>query len=250
MSLFANAAKLPTNSTKVKSTDKDVVTLPGLEEIAKIDAMAKTFGSLYKEASGSLKDEVIGDLFYGQVLECGKVPENFKAEEGIATASIECHKRGENSPLTDEEDEILSNLGLVPERRVIKPELWAINPAYVSDKTMMTKVDKLLKGKVPEDFLAFQAEESKPVVTDELLAQACEMKRQLPKEVFGILTTLVIKPKLTVTDLEALFKDMKTLLGLDEKDEEVVQRSPVKRATRKAMVEASAKASKKKAVKA
>lgn len=233
MSLFQNAVKLPTNDTKAKSKDRgDVVQLDGLEEIAKINAVSKTFETLYEEASTSMKDEVISDMFYGAMIKDGKFPENFKAEDGIASASIECRKRGENQPFSEDEEEVLADHGLVAERKIVKQELWAINPKYATDKVVMKKIETLLKGKVPDDLFAYQAEESKAVVTPKLLEEACAKKAKLPKEVFLMLSTLAIKPKLEVTDLKALFSEMKTLLGIDEEDEEVIRKSPVKKATK------------------
>jgi hypothetical protein len=209
--LFTNAKTLEKPAVATKA-DKETIALPGLEEYAKLDALGKAITSVQKTLGATLKDETLSDVFYGKIRKSGELPESLIGKDGIATASLECRKRGTNQPLSDEEVKVLLASGVPVKDEVITQELFGINPVYTGDIKLLEKISKLLDGKVPADLFVKQERVVKKVVTEDTLKVACELKEKLPRNVFSLITVLAIKPTLAETNIGSIIDDVKELV--------------------------------------
>lgn len=226
MSLFANAQPV-TKPAVANAKSKESIEVAGLEQYAMLDALGKNIATVQKTVGAVIKDEAMADLFYNKAMEAGELPESLQGYEGIATASLECRKRGTNSPLTEQEVEVFEANGLEPEKAVITHEAFLLNPKYTGDMKLLAKINKLLEGKVPEDLFMKQEEVSKYVVTDSLVAEACSKKAEMPREVFMLMTVLAIKPRLAETNIGQILDDVKPLIV------EEIEEKPAKKAAAK-----------------
>lgn len=226
MSLFDKAQPV-TKPAVSNAKSKESIEVAGLEQYAMLDALGKNIATVQKTVGAVIKDEAMADLFYNKAMEAGELPESLQGYEGIATASLECRKRGTNSPLTEQEVEVFKANGLEPEKAVITHEAFLLNPKYTGDMKMLAKINKLLEGKVPEDLFMKQEEVSKYVVTDSLVAEACSKKAEMPREVFMLMTVLAIKPKLAETNIGQILDDVKPLIV------EEIEEKPAKKAAAK-----------------
>jgi hypothetical protein len=244
MSLFAKAAPLQKPAVSGNDKSKESLAVPGLEGYAKLDALEKAVKAVRETIGTDIKDGTMIDLFYNKVMDCGEVPESIVGTEGIATASLECRKRGTNQPLNDAEAELLTKNGIPVVEQVITEELFGINPKYTADQKLLEKINKLLNGKVPDDLFVKQERVVKKVVTDDMLKSACAKKAELPREVFSTIITLAIKPKLAETDLGAVIDDVKGLLVDTEPriDEKAIVSPKAKEAAKAAKPPKKAKA--------
>jgi hypothetical protein len=231
MSLFAKAQKLEKPAVSTKAT-KETIEVAGLEDYAKLDALGKNIAGVQKTVGATIKDEVMADLFYNKAMADGELPESLEGVEGIAKASLECRKRGTNSPLSDQEVEVFTTNGLTPTKAVITHEAFLINPKYTNDMKLLAKINKLLEGKVPEDLFVTQDEVSKYVVTDELVKEACALKDKLPREVFMLMTVLAIKPKLSETNIGQIIDDVKPLIVEEVEEEKPAAKKAAKKAAK------------------
>ena len=224
MSLFANAATLQKPAVSSNGKSKDAIDVPGLAGYAKLDALEKTIKAVRETIGGDIKDTVMSDLFYNKVMASGAVPESVVGVDGIATASLECRKRGTNQPLNDAEAELLTKNGVTVVEQVITEELFGINPKYIADLALQKKINKLLEGKVPDDLFVKQERVVKKVVTEDSFAAACAKKKDLPRDVFNTITVLAIKAKLSETDIGAVIDEVRGLIVENEPriDEKVI----------------------------
>jgi hypothetical protein len=216
MSIFANAKTLEKPAVSTKS-DKETIAVAGLEEYAKLDALGKSIETVKKTLGTVLKDETMADLFYGKVCATGELPESLVGTDGLATASLECRKRGVNQPLTEQEVEILVKNEIPVEDSVITQELFGIDPKYTTDTKLLDVISKaleplILNGKIPSDLFVKQERVVKKVITEDGLKAACAKKDELPREVFSLITVLAIKPKLSETNIGQIIDDVKGLI--------------------------------------
>lgn len=242
MSLFANATKLEKPAVSSNSKSKNTLALPGLEGYAKLDALNKAIKAVQETVGTDLKDTYLADHFYNNVIDCGEVPESIEGIDGIATASLECRKRGTNQPLSDGEAELITKHGLTVTEQVITAELFGINPKYTNEIKLLEKINKLLEGKVPSDLFVKQDRVVKKVVTEDLLKAACAKKKELPREVFSTLTVLAIKPKLADTDLASVYDDVRELII--ETEPRIDEKAKVSKPSKETKPKAAAKAKK------
>jgi hypothetical protein len=141
----------------------------------------------------------------------GTRPTSFEGIDGDATASVELRKRGTNSALNDDEVAALATAGIVPFKQVVTNGLFAINPKYAEDATLLGKVEKALAKIVPEDFIVQQEEVSKNVVSDEMLDAAFRDGKS--PAIIELLTTMALKPKLSdAYSMEQLMDDARDIM--------------------------------------
>lgn len=210
MSLFTTAKVLaPKKATKTDK--KDVINLPGLKDVAMIDALMKTLESVKKTLSKEIKNEAF-DMGYSVVCETGKRFDSFRGVDGVASASIEMRKKAGNVELAEEEVKALRDVGIEPHLAVTVPATFGIDPKYAQDTKLLEKISKLLEGNVPEDLFFRQEEVSKLVVSDEVFDKACALKNKLPRSVLESLTVMAIKPKLESTDITTIFQEVQALV--------------------------------------
>lgn len=190
--LFSTAKTIATKPTAKAKKEKRSIELPGLSDVAKLDALIKAATAMKATLENEIK--VVGFAEFMKNAD-GKRPENFEGVDGEAKASVELRKRGTNSPLNEDEVAALATVGITPFEQVVTPELFAINPKYIEDAALITKVEKALAKIVPEDFIVRQEPVVKKVVSDEMLEEA--FKSHKTPAIMELLTTMALKPKMT-----------------------------------------------------
>lgn len=214
LGMFAKAATLAPVKTALSKAEKKQIPIDGLLAYAQIGAAIKALEAL----QASYEPEVKGRAFDQMLILAGNSkPESFTGVDGMATASMEFRKRGANSALKDDECALLTANGIVPHKEVTCQELFAINPKYAADASLLGKVEKALAKIVPEDFIVQQAEKSKMVVTEANVVEVFAARPKLTSDVFASLVKTVItqavKPKLAETNFDNIMADIATLIA-------------------------------------
>jgi hypothetical protein len=217
MALFGNAAPLtPAKTGKASKPAKKEIAIEGLESLAQVDAAIKALEGI----KASLEPKVKATAFTAFVnMADGVKPDSFTGVDGQATASMELRKRGTNSALKVDEVILLQKHGINPLKEVTCPELFAINPKYAGDATLLGKVEAALSDIVPADFIVQQAEISKQVVTEENVGAVFAAKTKLTRDEFEalvkVVTTQAIKAKLAETNFEKIMANVAKLVAAD-----------------------------------
>lgn len=206
--MFSTAKKIEAKPTAKAKKEKLQVQLAGLSDLAKLDALIKAATAMKATIETDIKTAGF-DKF--MELAGGTRPTSFEGTDGDATASVELRKRGTNSALNDDEVALLQEAGIVPFKQVVTNGLFAINPKYAEDKTLLGKVEKALGKIVPEDFIVQQEEVSKLVVSDEILDEAFRTAKA--PAVLAVMTTMALKPKLSEAyDMAQLMADASEIM--------------------------------------
>jgi hypothetical protein len=195
-------AKVIQPKAAAKKGDKGIVEITGLELVAALDAAEKAIKSLKTEARAGVDDQ-IRDHFISEGIRTGRQPDNFRGQEGKASASCELRKRSTASALTEVEVALLTENGITTEVIEDKTETYIINPSYLADSELMGKVAKLLAGNVPLDFIQKQTSQKKTVVTDVSVIEAFRSKNLA--DLIKVVGTIALKPKIE-TELATTFK--------------------------------------------
>lgn len=210
MSMFKSAKAIETTPAKGKAADKkDQVSLPGLMQLAEIDALMKSLAGLKTTLEQEVKAEGF-DHFFDVAQKTAKRPDNFRGVDGIATASIEMRKRSTASALSEEEQALFEKHNLPTQKVVSVQKLFGINPAFAGDDALLEKVSVALEGIVPDNFIVVQEEKFKIVVGDETMDAA--FTNRAPREIIEAITVMAIKPKLETTDIAKIINDVKGML--------------------------------------
>lgn len=233
----AKALKNPVAETKGKKKERDLRPLAGCEQLAHLDAVIKTATAAKETLQNGLSEQV-REIFMEKLQKNGgQQPESFYGTEGLAEVNCQLRKRGTNSALNEDERKVFDEAKIPYHKEVITPELFAINPAYATDKKLLERVEKALaKLDLPEDFIVLQEERHKYVVDDECLAKALKSDNQ---EVVKVATTVAFRPALTEMKPDEIAKTVEELLGIEkeepEAEAEVKEEKPAKakRATKK-----------------
>ena len=189
---------------KKKGKEKIQLQVSGLQQLTLLDALIKQASAM----QATLKADINAAGFDKFVSLSGQAerPSSFEGVDGSSTASVEVRKRSSGSVLTDDEVKVLTDAGIESQTKVIQPHLFAINPKYATDESLLAKVEKALSKIVPEDFISQQLEVSRKVVSDEMLDNA--FRKGASEQVLAILTTMALKPKLNESyPMENLIKD-------------------------------------------
>ena len=203
MAMFDKTKTIAPAAKKATAKTKTEIAIAGIEHLAMIDALQKTLETV----RGTLEAEVkstAADRFAQHIAETGQRPENFTGVEGGATASIQFRRKSSAYALSDETVALLRDSGIEPEKQIVTPQLFAINPAYASDDALLAKVEKALTKIVPDDFIVTQAESHKLIATDETLNAA--ISKKAPASVIQALTTISCGLKLKETNMAAILE--------------------------------------------
>lgn len=184
--------------------------IDGLQDLAEIDALIKALGGLKTTLEQEIKQEAF-DLFYAKGKELKARPENLKAVDGNATASIEFRKRATSSPLSPAEIEMFTEAGIFVDTIVTTQKLFGVNPKYATDEPLLEKVSKAIERIVPEDFFVVQDEVSKTVVADRTVDEA--FAKEANSSIIGALSVLSIKPKLSDVNIKSIIDHVRKLLN-------------------------------------
>jgi hypothetical protein len=220
MGLLTNAKALAPAAKSTAKGTKHTVEMSGLEAYAQIDALIKALEGQKKTMGAEINAEALEEFM--RLGANGVRPDSFTGFEGNATASVELRKRSTASVLTEDEVKELTKLGIPVETVTLQNELFGINPAYVEDMKLLTKVETALAGIVPEDFFFKQEKISKQVVSDESLVTA--FAKKAGSAVIRMLTTSALKPKLAVTNMAAILLAVKPFL-VEESDAEAATKA-------------------------
>lgn len=219
--MFSTAKKIEAKPTAKAKKEKKQIAIAGMQDIAVLDAMIKAAVAMKTTLETSVKAAGFTILYDGAN---GVKPESFEGIDRAAMASVQMRKRGTNSALNDEEIAALNSVGVQAHEEVITPGLFAINPKYAEDSTLLGKVEKALSKIVPEDFIVQQAEVKKFVVSDEMLAEAFRTHKSAA--VVEIMTTMALKPTLTEAyDMKNLMDDAKEIMFPTPKAKAVLPKS-------------------------
>lgn len=214
--LFAKAKTLDKPATAKAKQDKQEINIAKLQQLCEIKALMQTLEGACKTLESEVKtagfDAFIAMNTVGR-------PESFRGIDGLASASVEMRKRGTNSALNEDECKLLREHGIEPFEQEITKQLFAINPKYAEDESLLAKVEKALSKIVPEDFIVQQEGVTKFVVTDEMLDTAFKKRN---KEVLQITTTMALKPKLDEAyPMSQLFDNVKAIVQPEVKAKKV-----------------------------
>jgi hypothetical protein len=203
MAMFDKAKTIVPAPKKALEKKKAEIEIAGIEHLAMIDALQKTLETV----RGTLEAEVksaAAERFANHIQQTGQRPDNFTGIEGGAFASLQFRRKSSAYALSDEAVALLRENGIEPEKQVTTPQLFAINPAYAGDETLLAKVEKALTKIVPEDFIVTQSEQSKLVATEDTLNTA--IMKKAPAAVIQSLTTISCGLKLKHTNLSAILE--------------------------------------------
>jgi hypothetical protein len=198
--LFAEAKKVPAKKAAAKKAEEPRVETAGLEVYAAIDALEKQLKALKATVRPELDALMIGHFV-------NNGPENYKGEEGQATASLELRKRSSASALNDSEQELLADSNISTEVVEDRPETYIINPAYAGDAKLLKKVSDAISkvAGLPTDFLQFQESTKKTVVTETSMTEVFRLNDKTTiASLIPVVGTLAIKPKTTASVKELM----------------------------------------------
>lgn len=203
MAMFDKAKTIAPATKKPADKKKTEIEIAGIEHLAMIDALQKTLDTVRSTLEAEVKT-MAAERFTKHIHDTGQRPDNFTGIEGGAAASIQFRRKSSAYALTDETVALLRDSGIEPEKQIVTPQLFAINPAYASDDVLLGKVEKALTKIVPDDFIVTQAETSKLVATEETLNAA--ISKRAPAAVIQSLTTISCGLKLKNTDMAAILE--------------------------------------------
>lgn len=207
--LFSKAKSVETQPKAARASKKDEIYLAGLKELAELDTLVKSATAIMKTVANEVKANALS-IFIEKGTEAKKKPDSFRGKDGDASASVECRKRGTNSPLSDAEVELLERLGIKAHRQVSVQKLFGINPKYAEDEKMLEKISAALENAgVPDDLIVVQEEVAKYVVDDKAVEQAFAMGEA---EAIETVITMAIKPKLDNVNLAQIMDDLKSIV--------------------------------------
>ena len=206
--LFSTAKTLEAKPNAKAKKTKASLEIKGLSDVAKLDALIKAATAMKATLETQVKTAGFETLM---AMSNGTRPTSFEGTDTDVTASVEMRKRGTNSALNEDEVAALATAGITPFVQVVTPGLFAINPKYAEDATLLGKVEKALAKIVPEDFIVQQAEVTKAVVSDEMLDEAFRTRKS--PAIIDLMTTMALKPKLNADyDMAQLMADAEAIM--------------------------------------
>lgn len=193
--MFAKAkeAAAPTVAAKGSKT-VEMVPLPGLEDYATLDSLIENLTSIRDMIRKQIANECWNEF---SLKDHKKRPENYRAFEGMAEASIQLRKRGANSPLNPDEIVAFAAADIPVETVEVEKKVFYINPKYAGDESLIKKIENV-KG-LPEDFIEFQHGKTKTIVTEESIATV--YAKGLMNSFLKLVCVLGITPKLKGADM-------------------------------------------------
>lgn len=215
--MFANAKTLKT-ATKSKKAEVETVKLAGLEQLGAIDAVMKALTALRATVEMDVKSGMTAEFIKRGMAKQTR-PENFKGEEGIATASCQLKKRSSTSPLSDSEIELLTEAKISVETVDLVAETFVINPAYKDDQVLLGKIEKKLSTikDLPEDFIMKQAGVSRTIVGETALDEVFAFdSADMIAQFLPMVSSLAIKPTLNEDDVSKAFEIVSKIMEVPD----------------------------------
>lgn len=207
----APISELPTED-KVVSKRKEIW-VDGLDEYAAISVLIDSLNSISTMYGNQIKTQALEE-FSKEMMEIKKRPDNFKGVGQVSEASIEMRRRSSNSYLKHDEIDLFTKYGIPMEEEIIKEDLeerYFFNPDILSSQEIAQKIsDKLLE--IPElkdkKVIMRQVKREgsvKKKVCDKSFDAIAQIENiDLVRRLLQLVSTLSIKPKLEIKDLEQI----------------------------------------------
>ena len=217
-SMFASAKKLA--APKAKKTDKIQIELPGIADLAAVDALIKQLTAVKATLDADVKSQMTIEFI--RMGAATKVrPENFEGTDGLASASCELRARASTSPLSNADAAMLEEAGIPVETIETTVDAFILNPQFTNDADVLGKMERALKkvAGLPVDLFLKQEGVSKKIVgksaIDTLFASGDieKIAKLLPH-----VSVPAIKPKLDAA--ANAFEIVRNMLGLGVKEDE------------------------------
>jgi hypothetical protein len=221
MGTMFDAKKTVKTDTKAKQAEKVEIAMAGLEAVAALDAVIKSLTALKDSKALEVKD-LMRVEFIAAGLKSKSKPESFRGRDGAASASCELRNRASTSPLTDDEIALLAQYNIPVQKLTATVDTFVINPDYIEDMTIMSKIEKALKPVkgIPEDLFLKQEGKSKTVVADTAMDILFKTDRLTVETVLPLISVPAIKPKMDSDDLAAAFAIVEKLITPVQDEEE------------------------------
>jgi hypothetical protein len=193
--LFTSAKTLTAKAPKAKKAEAPAIEIEGLENYAALDALEKAVKTLKETARVSVTDAA-KDIFVNTGTKINAKPENFKAKEGNATASIQLKQRSSASGLTDIEIALLDKADIPTQVVEDRPETYIFNPAHLEwlAKNGAAVSKALIKLGAPDDVIQLQESTKKTVTTAESLDVLFAKPAKTINELIAIVGSIAIRP--------------------------------------------------------
>jgi hypothetical protein len=209
---FADAKVVAAKAPKKEKATKPHHELTGLLKFAAIKNAIESLETLKTTFEQQVKGQMLKH-FINSGAETGTKPANFEGSDGLATASCELRKRSVKSILSLEDKTLLTDYNIPVEEVKSDIETYIINPAYLADTKLMSKVEAALNKIVgmPIDFIMKQEAVTTYTVSDATVDAVFALKDKAKLEKLApIVTTLAIKSKLDNDNIVA--ETVRTLL--------------------------------------
>lgn len=208
--LFTSAKTLPAKAAKAKKAEVPAIEIEGLENYAALDALEKAVKTLKETARVAVTDAAT-DIFVNTGTKINAKPENFKAMEGNATASIQLKQRSSASGLTEIEAAQLDEAGIPTQVVEDRPETYIFNPAHLEwlAKNGAAVSKALIKLGAPDDVIQLQESTKKTVTTAESLDVLFAKPAKTINELIAIVGSIAVRP--SFEDQDKAFELVKKL---------------------------------------
>jgi hypothetical protein len=218
--VFSNLGKVNTTAKASKANKKLQIEIPGIKELAMLDTLATSVEGLLISASARVKASQ-NEEFIKLGMKHKKAPESFQGidpgtnnlDDPDFFASCQLRRRSSASGLTADEIALCTDYKFPMKTNVKQVGTIVINPAYAADKTILTKLEKLLaksmeKGEIPADLFQIQDEISMQVIPEngvDYLFQNYNDEKVIAT-LLPVVTTPAISPKVKIDDLSVALK--------------------------------------------
>jgi len=156
--VFAKAKQAATTPTAkaTKKKERPQVAISGLNGLAAIHVIEKSFETLKTTFEADVKDKALAH-FIEEGIALKRAPENFRGLDTHSSASLELKKRSTKSVISTEDKKLLDKHGISYDTGETVVSTYLINPKYKNDEKLLERVSKLLEvAGIPEDLIEFQ----------------------------------------------------------------------------------------------
>lgn len=206
VSVFATAKKVAPQQNG-STPAEELVPVEQIEYAVALKVVREQVEALEKTVRGEIYTGFAYPRWLKEVLTLHRRPDNFRGVDTAnkaSQASVECRKRGTNSPLKPEEVELLESKGIPYEHAPMKKgtSSFALNPKYENDPRLQEWGEKMAEIGMPEDLFVVA---TKPVVTEDTLSSIWKLNDpDVISQLMMVATVPALKPVGGVTLERAL----------------------------------------------
>lgn len=198
----AKANAVDASPRKKKAKKRKAKKMKGLEAYATVVALRKMLAA----AESALREELVEQAqehFVKNGCALGSRPENFRAKDGDAEASIELRQRSSRSYLNDAEVRALTKRGISVDT-VGGEGHYRINPQYADSDKLLKRAAKALAGVkgLPADFIQYVEGEERRVVAADSIDEVFALSPKKAAKLLPMVGVFAVKPSLEVDDIE------------------------------------------------